>query len=134
MKIKALIVAVVAGLIILINACEDKLGTLPVPVALTSCDTLNLTYSSGPNKMKPIIDAQCGTNQTACHGHGASNGFDYTTYAGIYTNISPRDYVYTCLFNGSPYSMPQTPQPGWSDSSACMLAKFKAWLNIGAPQ
>lgn len=133
MKVKGWITVttVVAALVSLLYSCENKSIPVPATVVPANCDTLSLTYSSGSNTMKPIIDAQCGTGNDGCHSPRTS--YDFTTYAGIdiyYKNGT----LYSCLVNGSPYVMPKTPQPGWSDSSACMLGKFKAWMNAGAPQ
>jgi hypothetical protein len=121
--------------VVIINSCENKHGVSPLQPFPSNCDTTNLTYSSGTNNMKPIIDAQCGTSNSSCHATGGSAGskYDFTTYAGL-VNSCQNGTMIGCLFQSNPYYMPKTPQPGWSDSSTCMLGKFKAWINRGYPQ
>jgi hypothetical protein len=108
-------------------SCKNEQVT---PMLAKNCDTVNLTYT---NSMQAIISAQCGSSNSSCHSGGRNgSGYDYTTYSGIYSNYQ-KGLLYSGLF-GSLKNMPQTPQPGWSDSGACMLEKFKAWMNKGCPQ
>jgi hypothetical protein len=79
--------------------------------------------------MQAIINVQCGTANTSCHGPGSASGYDYSTYAGIDANYK-YGLLYSALF-GSLKNMPLTPQSGWDPS--CMLPKFKAWMNQGCP-
>ena len=132
MKTKLIIGSLLLLAVIIINSCENKEAALPSVAAnlSSSCDTTNLTYSSGSNTMQAIINVQCGAGNTSCHApHGAS-GYDYSTYAGIDANYS-NGLLYSALF-GSLKNMPLTPQPGWDPS--CMMPKFKAWMDSGCPQ
>lgn len=133
MKVKGWISGALTALAIalLIYSCENKSIPVPVVSVPSGCDTNSVTFSSGTNTLQPIINAQCGTNNNSCH--SARTAYNYTTYAGVFANYQ-NGTLKSCLFQGTPFSMPQTPQPGWSDSSGCMLAKFKAWINAGAPQ
>jgi hypothetical protein len=139
MKIKfwapLLVLIVVVGMI----ACEKKIGAPAGQNGLPKgCDTAKITYSSGTNTIKPIIDAQCGTGNSSCHASHGASGWDFSSYSSIQAQgqftggvTSP---AYTSLFGGKPNQMPQTPQPGWSDSSSCMLYKLKQWILTGTPQ
>ena len=130
MRIKFIVGAIVLVTVIIINACENKQAVVPAVVVSSSCDTTNLTYSSGSNTMVAIINVQCGASNTNCHSYGSISGFDYSTYAGIYANYQNGD-LYGALFGSLP-RMPLTAQPGWDPS--CMLPKFKAWMDLGCPQ
>lgn len=131
MKLKMLIGIVLVALFFVMNSCEKKSVPQVAVVFPAGCDTVNLTYFSGANTMKAIIDVQCGTGMSSCHGAGAH--YDYTTYNGIYANYK-NGLLYQSLFgNGSSPKMPLIAQPGWSDSSTCYLAKFYAWMNLKAP-
>jgi hypothetical protein len=115
--------------VIIINSCENKQGALPVAPCVE--DTARVTYSSDSNTIQPIINAQCATG-SSCHGSGASNGLDYSTYSGIFAEYQ-NGSLYAALFGGgqSVPQMPLAPQPGWD---ICTLNKFKAWINRGCPQ
>lgn len=113
-----------------VYSCENKKVT-PVAPACTA-DTVKITYNSGSNTMVAIINTQCGVNNNSCHAPGGASGYDYSGYDGIYRNYE-NGLLYNGLF-GSLHNMPLVPQPGWSDSGACMLEKFKAWINQGCPK
>jgi len=134
MKVKFLTGLALAALVMTFISCENKSAPLSVGCILKASDTLNISYSSTSNAIKPIIDAQCGTSNNACHSPGGTANFDYTSYSGVMVNVSPKNLIYKDLFQTNPPKMPLIPQPGWNDSSSCMLAKLKAWLNAGAPQ
>ncbi len=133
MKTKVLVGLSILFAVIIINSCENKQATPPVtPVVISnSCDTTNLTYSSGTNTMKAIIDVQCGSGLTSCHSPGSISGYDYTRFPTIYANYQ-NGWLYSTIFQGTPNAMPKVAQPGWGDP--CILAKFKAWINRGCPQ
>jgi len=125
----------IAGLILLvivfaINSCENKQASIPSTAVASSCDTINLTYSSGSNTMVAIINVQCGVANTSCHSPNSASGYDYSTYGGIYTNYKS-GLLYGSLFGNLP-RMPKIQQSGWDP--ACMLPKFKAWMDAGCPQ
>jgi hypothetical protein len=127
-KLVAGCIFLLAGIII--NSCEDKQGAVPVNVSVSNCDTVKLTYTSDSNTMEAIINVQCQTNNTQCHSSGSISGYDYSTYYGIYANYQS-GLLYASLFgNGSVPAMPKVQQPGWD---ACVIAKFKAWINQGCP-
>jgi len=129
MKIRLIFGTIILSAVLLINACENR-QALPSTAISASCDTTNLTYSSGSNTMQAIINVQCGASNTSCHSPGSASGFDYSTYAGVYSNFQNGD-LYGSLFGRLP-RMPLTPQAGWDPS--CMLPKFKAWMDLGCPQ
>ncbi len=131
MKTKLVVGSILLLAVILINSCEDK-QVAPVAAACTT-DTMKVTYSSGSNTMVQIINTQCGVNNSACHAPKGASGYDYSTYAGISANAK-NGLLYAALFGGNVPQMPLTPQAGWSDSSACMREKFKAWISQGYPE
>jgi hypothetical protein len=130
MKTKFIVGIIVLLSVILINACENKQAVAPLTVAVpNSCDTTNLTYSSGTNTMQAIINVQCGTSNTQCHSPGSISGYDYSTYAGIYSNYQ-HGLLYGSLFGSLP-RMPKIQQAGWDQ---CTIDKFRAWMDQGCPQ
>lgn len=131
MKAKLFAWLIVLFAVVIIYSCENKQGAIPVIAIPCNEDTTKLTYSSDSNTMQPIINAQCATG-SSCHGAGASNGLDYSAYAGIFAQYQNGN-LYAALFgNGASVpQMPLAPQPGWD---ICTLNKFKAWINRGCPQ
>ena len=130
MKTKFLAVIMLSAMVFVINSCENKQVAPPVTGIASGCDTTSLTYSSGSNTMHAIINVQCGVSSNSCHSPGGASGFDYSTYQGIYANYQ-NGTLYGSLFGNLP-RMPLSPQLGWDP--ACMLPKFKAWMNQGCPQ
>jgi hypothetical protein len=116
-----------------INSCENK-EALPMGIAplSTSCDTTHLTYSGGINT---IINTQCAVS--GCHNGTSSTANDFTSYYALQPYATAKkgptsSEFYTCLYEGTPYQMPNVAQPGWTD--ACTQAKLKQWILDGAPQ
>ena len=131
MKTKLLIGLCLLVSLIVVNSCENKQATPPTTVVVpNSCDTTNLTYSSGPNRMDSIISVQCGANNAACHSPSSISGYDYTRFNVIYSNYQ-KGWLYSTIFQGTPNAMPKVQQAGWDD---CVKAKFRAWINAGCPQ
>ncbi len=130
MKTKFFVGLLFFSAIVVINSCENKQAAVAPVMVSNSCDTTNLTYSSGSNTMQAIINVQCGATMRSCHGSGSISGYDYSTYAGIYSNYQ-NGLLYGALFGNLP-RMPLTAQSGWDPS--CMLPKFKAWMDAGCPQ
>lgn len=134
MKRKLVIVGVVLFAAVAINSCENK-EALPAGIGMLtkSCDTTHLTYTGG---IDTIINTQCATS--GCHDGYSATAPDFTNYAALQsyaqnTRKGPQSTTfYTCLYEGTPYQMPNIPQPGWSD--ACTQAKLKQWILDGAPQ
>ncbi|HTA81391.1 MAG TPA: hypothetical protein VK783_00525 [Bacteroidia bacterium] len=125
-------------IIICINACENKVAVLPVPVPLAAnCDTTHATYNSSSDSVSGIINTQCAVS--GCHVYGSAVANDLTSYSAIQASgyITSKKgptgtLMYTCLYNGTPYVMPNVAQPGWNDP--CNQAKLKQWILNGFPQ
>ncbi len=131
MKTKFLVGISLLFAVIIINSCENKQVVAPINVAVSStCDTTNLTYNSGPNRMDTIINVQCGASLKSCHSPTSISGYDYTSYSVIYSNYQ-KGWLYSTIFQGTPSPMPKIQQQGWDD---CTKAKFKAWIDAGCPQ
>ena len=118
----------ICGLLIVFSSCyNDKADKLYVQPTVTACDTSGgITFSGTVN---PIIQANCGTNNSSCHATGAISGFDYTTYAGIYRNATSGlllPAIQHTASNGQymPLNAPQL--------SACDIEKIAAWVGEGA--
>src|ERR1017187_7078257 len=91
--------------LIISNSCENKQAVPPMNVVVpSSCDTTNLTYSSGPNRMDTIINVQCGASLRSCHAPGSISGYDYTQYSVIYSNYQ-KGWLYSSIFQGTPTLM-----------------------------
>jgi hypothetical protein len=133
MRVKIFFCLTLIFFILLVNSCEDK-AAMPTVSFPSNCDTTNLTYSSGSNTMKAIIDLQCATNNTSCHSPSGASRSDYSFYSAALLANCQNGSLIGSLFHGNPNKMPLSPQPGWADSSECMLAKFKAWVNQGYKQ
>ncbi len=136
MKLKIYIGFTICVMVEFFYACENKTAPVPVPIISSgACDSLHVTYSSGSNNIKPIIDLECGTSNSSCHSPGGASGYDYSSYsAGGLQTVYSKGWLFSVLFEGTPVRMPLVPQAGWNDSSACMLAKLKNWIDNGIPQ
>ncbi len=130
MKTKIFVGLLFLSAIVIINSCENKQAAVAPVSFSSSCDTVNLTFSSDSNTMQAIINVQCGVSNNSCHSPSGASGYDYSTYAGIYANYQ-NGLLYGSLFGNLP-RMPLTQQAGWDPS--CMLPKFQAWMNRGCPQ
>jgi hypothetical protein len=132
MKIKLIVGFCILFAVVIINSCENKQASAPLAVVISNCDTTNLTFSSGPNRMDSLINIQCGASNAACHSPGSISGYDYTLYSTIYANYK-NGWLYSTIFEGTPNAMPKTAQPDWT-TDPCIKAKFKAWIDQGCPQ
>lgn len=88
-----------------------------------ACDTLNVTFSQ---TLKPILNFYC----VGCHsGTGASGGVHLDTYAGVKT-VAESGKLYGVISWAPGFQkMPQ----GGNKLDACTIAKFKVWIDDGAP-
>lgn len=129
MKVKVYMGIILMAMALFIYSCENKSIPLPSTAVPNNCDTVSLTYSSGSNTMQAIINANCATGN--CHVPGGTAPTDYTTYATMtrYITGGQSSSFWQYLFVNK--TMPLSPQP---PLDACTQAKFKAWLNAGAPQ
>lgn len=127
-----IIIGIVLFGAIVISSCEDKVALTPLAnnAIPSNCDTAHLTYSGG---IDTIINTQC--NVSGCHDGKSRTAPNLTTYSlvMVYASGGKTSKFYTCLFQSTPYVMPNVPQPGWS-SNPCLKAKLQQWLIVGAPQ
>lgn len=116
---------IICGLLIVFSSCyNDKADKLYVAPPTTTCDTSNVTFSGTIN---PIIQSNCATN-SSCHAQNASNGYDYSTYSGIYRNVKSGIFLPAIQHTGSLPFMPlNAPQ-----LAACDIQKITIWINNGA--
>lgn len=90
---------------------------------VTVCDTADVSYSAD---LLPVLETQC----LGCHNNGSQQGN---------VNLEGYDNVRAYVQNGRLYGsiawldgysvMP----PAGSQLSSCTVAKFKAWIDAGAP-
>ncbi|MGP8215981.1 MAG: hypothetical protein ACLQQ4_10490 [Bacteroidia bacterium] len=115
--------------VLAINSCENKEVIVPMVVVPSDCDTTGMTYSSGTDTIRTIINTQCAV--TGCHNTYSVNG-DFTTYNGVSKaaqgGSSSQMYI---NLQGGATPMPQSQQPGWSE---CDKQKIEAWILQGANQ
>jgi hypothetical protein len=118
---------IICGLLFVFSSCyNDKADKLYVQPTTTTCDTSGgITFSGTVN---PIIQANCGTTNTGCHSAGASSGYDYSTYPGIYRNAVSGLLLPAIQHTGSGQYMPLNA----SQLSSCDIEKIAAWINEGA--
>jgi hypothetical protein len=124
--VKVLLGIIFLFFIITTNSCEKNISQ---PAAIPpGCDTANLTYT---NSMQVIINVNCGSFNTSCHAPGITGRGDFSNYASMQTYISGGE---TSLFWRYIFTQKKMPIPPELPLDACTSAKFKAWLQAGAPQ
>ncbi|HXS35498.1 MAG TPA: hypothetical protein VN721_02265 [Flavipsychrobacter sp.] len=109
--------------VVLISSCYSKNKQDLYPA--DTCDTTNVTYSG---TIQPIVAQYCAL--TGCHNSvSAQNGFDYTTYNGVYTAATSG-----LMLNVITYAdgYPQMPLNG-EKLSDCNINKIRRWINLGCP-
>jgi len=90
----------------------------------TSCDTLNMTYSSN---IKPIIDNNC----VSCHQtSNPSGGVLLDSYEQVVIHVDNGRLIGAVNHDPGFSPMPQ----GGNKLSDCNLNKIRAWINDGSPQ
>lgn len=106
-------------------ACTyDVASTLEPPAVL--CDTLTaVTYS---NTIRPILDAHCAV--PGCHVTGGEGTGNFTTYAGIYGQVTSGALIPSIEWAPDAIAMPPQGDP----LSDCDIAKIVIWVNAGAPE
>lgn len=88
-----------------------------------ACDTTTVSFSSS---IKPIITAKC----QGCHSSSAAQGgIDYSTYNGVKAKIDD-GRLWGAINHMTGYS--PMPKNG-TKLTACEIAKFRIWINAGAP-
>lgn len=119
--INGLILAVITAMIFSGCYYDTEEELYPDVVA---CDTATVTYS---NAILPTINSTC----VSCHsGSAASGGIDFTTYAGIKAQADNGQLFGSISHSPGFSAMPQ----GGNKLSDCLIAKFKYWIDAGAPQ
>jgi hypothetical protein len=113
---------------IYISSCyKDNLSELTPASGVTKpiCDTSGVISFS--TQVVPILQNNCGTNNT-CHNTGNSNsGYDLSIYSGVNAQAANGNLVNAISWTGN---VPQMPQNGLQISS-CDIATIKKWVDAG---
>lgn len=89
---------------------------------VSGCDTSNVRFAA---TIQPLLQTYC----TGCHsGTNASGGINFTTYAGVKSQID-NGKLMPAINHTGPKPMPL----GGSKLSDCNIAKFSIWIRNGAP-
>lgn len=95
------------------NSCDPNIG---------GCDTMNMSYSAD---IRPILDLRC----AGCHNASSpQGGISLVTHAQV-AGMASNGKLYAAINHTGPYPMPK----GQSKLDACTIAKFKNWIDDGAP-
>lgn len=94
----------------------------PAPEA---CDTSAVTYSG---RIVPIMQARCAL--PGCHVQGGNGTGNFTTYAGVLSQVQNGNLVSAVQRTAGAIPMP----PDGSMIPACDIAAIVAWVNAGAPE
>jgi|SRR5690606_25688101 len=90
-----------------------------------TCDTTNVTYSG---TIKPILEQSC--NLPDCHNGPMPSGYDFTKYSGLKKTVDNGKLLESITRTGSASFMPKD-RPKLDD---CTIAKFRIWIDAGAPE
>jgi hypothetical protein len=112
-------------LFFLIGSCYYDKEELLYPVDLNSCDTTNITYSTG---VSPLISNYC----LMCH------GANYATSGGG-VNLNDYNNLKTYVENGKlmgtiKHETGYSPMPkGGGMLNECSISIIQSWINNGSP-
>ncbi len=125
---KLLVFVLLFGGVLYTSSCyKDNLSQLTPASGVTTptCDTAGtISYSA---QVVPILQNNCGTNNS-CHSTGNSNsGYDLSTYAGVNGQAANGNLVNAISWTGN---VPQMPQGGLQ-MGACNIATIKKWVDQG---
>lgn len=95
------------------------------PGAGLSCDTSG-TISFATN-IKPIMESNCGTNNSACHNANGLGSYQLDNIAGIDVAIADGKFIESIKHIGSVSRMPKN-SPKMDD---CNIALIDKWLSTG---
>lgn len=103
--------------------CRHQQDDAIVP-ELLPCDTSAVTYSGS---VVPILLSRCAL--PGCHVAGGNGTGDFTTYAGVFSQVQNGNMVPALQRTTGAIPMP----PDGSRIPDCDIATIVAWVNAGAP-
>lgn len=106
----------------------DNFAELNPGIGLQGCDDTTGTIGFTANVL-PILNANCGTNNPACHQNNSSTGFyNLNTKAGVQVAIDDNKFIQAIRHEAGASAMPKN-APGKID--ACSIAVIEKWLATG---
>lgn len=109
-----------------LNACYyDKADSIYPDVTTTTCDTVNVTYSS---QVVSIINSNCNNCHAAALANSIGGGINLGTYAAMKPYITNGSLLNSILQNGKAAPMPKNA----SKLSSCNILVIQTWINKGA--
>jgi hypothetical protein len=113
----------VAMVVVLFTGCfYDKEELVYPRTTPVTCDTANMTFNT---TILPLINARC----TNCHTGTATSGFNFTNYQLLKSRATNGTLMTRLTTTDISKLMPQ----GGPKLTDCEIAKFRAWVNRGAP-
>jgi hypothetical protein len=112
-----------------ISACVnhniEDLRKAPVVIAPVICDTLAISFSA---KIKPLMDARCGSNDNACHTAAASKGSVFLdSYIGVKRAANSGKLISAITWDNNATRMPQ----GKPKLGQCDIDLVTYWVKQG---
>lgn len=89
------------------------------------CDTAVVTWSI---TIEPLLQTHCAL--PACHVSGGNGTGDFTTYAGVLSQVSSGKLLKAVQRLPGAIPMP----PDGSTIPACDIARLRIWVGMGAPE
>lgn len=91
----------------------------------STCDTTAISYST---TLLPIIEDKCIGCHSAAAYEVAGGGYNLEGYANVKASVDDNTF-YPAIDHSGDFPMPK----GGNKLDDCTIAKFKAWINAGAP-
>ena len=122
-KVMVKSILLVSVLFVLHSCYNDKYDELNPISTLSSCDTINISYSKNISK---VFSSYC----LSCHNSSTQNGgVRLDTYSGVYTQVKNNRLL------GSIKQQPgYNPMPPGTHLESCNIRAIEKWVAIGAPE
>ena len=91
-----------------------------------ACDTASVSFS---NHIQPILKSYCGTSNS-CHSSNNTSDIPLNNYAGVKAQADNGRLYRSVTWTNTTAFMPKNSTSRLND---CSLAKFRIWIENGAP-
>jgi len=125
MKKNILTLLVILGIGLFSSCYYDKKDQIYPQVAVTACDTSNITYQA---VVAPILNTNCNSCHAASEANKSGAGIVLDNYVSLKPYITNSSLLNSIVQNGKVPPMPLNAPK----LDACTISKIAAWINKGA--
>jgi mono/diheme cytochrome c family protein len=124
-KKNILTLLVILGIGLFSSCYYDKKDQIYPQVAVTACDTTNITYQA---VVAPILNTNCNSCHAASVANKSGAGIVLDNYVSLKPYITNSSLLNSIVQNGKVPPMPLNAPK----LDACKISKIAAWINKGA--